>query len=66
MAGGPVDRDAHDVLRDLYPDKTPENISRHENVQALLNGLKEFSVADQNEAPKTLNEFIGLKTTDNS
>ncbi len=31
------------ILRDLYADKTPEGVSRHENIQELLNGLKEFS-----------------------
>ncbi|MBL7883009.1 MAG: UvrD-helicase domain-containing protein, partial [Bacteroidia bacterium] len=30
------------ILRDLYADKTPEGVSRHENIQELLNGLKEF------------------------
>ncbi len=31
------------ILKELYSDKTPEGISRYENVQELLNGLKEFS-----------------------
>lgn len=31
------------LLRELYADKTPEGVSRYENVQELLNGLKEFS-----------------------
>lgn len=31
------------LLRELYSDKTPEGVSRYENVQELLNGLKEFS-----------------------
>jgi len=31
------------LLRELYTDKTPEGVSRYENVQELLNGLKEFS-----------------------
>ena len=30
------------LLRDLYQDKTPEGLSRYENVQELLNGIKEF------------------------
>ncbi|MBI3510698.1 MAG: UvrD-helicase domain-containing protein [Bacteroidetes bacterium] len=37
------------LLRELYTDKTPEGVSRYENVQELLNGLKEFS--DGDEAP---------------
>jgi DNA helicase II / ATP-dependent DNA helicase PcrA len=31
------------LLRELYSDKTPEGVSRYDNVQELLNGLKEFS-----------------------
>ncbi|MGZ4035799.1 MAG: ATP-dependent helicase, partial [Bacteroidia bacterium] len=34
------------VLRDLYADKSPEGVSRHENIQELLNGLKEFSESE--------------------
>jgi DNA helicase-2/ATP-dependent DNA helicase PcrA len=30
------------LLRDLYDDKTPEGLSRYENVQELLNGIREF------------------------
>jgi len=31
------------ILRDLYSDKTPEGVSRYENIQALLSGIKEFT-----------------------
>jgi DNA helicase-2/ATP-dependent DNA helicase PcrA len=34
------------ILRDLYADKTPEGVSRHENIQELLNGLKEFTESE--------------------
>lgn len=34
------------LLRELYSDKTPEGVSRYENVQELLNGLKEFTDGD--------------------
>lgn len=34
------------LLRELYSDKTPEGVSRYENMQELLNGLKEFSDGD--------------------
>ncbi len=37
---------ASGLLRELYSDKTPEGVSRYENVQELLNGLKEFSDSD--------------------
>ncbi|MFL5762680.1 MAG: ATP-dependent helicase [Bacteroidia bacterium] len=39
------------ILKDLYADKSPEGVSRHENIQELLNGLKEFT--DDFEAPVT-------------
>lgn len=31
------------LLRDLYEDKSVEGLSRYENIQELLNGIKEFS-----------------------
>jgi DNA helicase-2/ATP-dependent DNA helicase PcrA len=31
------------LLKDLYEDKSVEGISRYENIQELLNGIKEFS-----------------------
>lgn len=31
------------ILRELNADKTPEGVSRYENIQELLNGIKEFS-----------------------
>jgi len=31
------------VMKDLYEDKTPEGISRYENIEELLNAIKEFS-----------------------
>ena len=34
------------ILRDLYVDKSPEGVSRHENIQELLNGLKEFTESE--------------------
>lgn len=30
------------ILTDIYQDKTPENLSRQENVEELLNGLSDF------------------------
>ncbi|GAB4250817.1 MAG: 3'-5' exonuclease [Vicingaceae bacterium] len=30
------------LLKDLYADRTPEGISRYENIQELINGLKTF------------------------
>ncbi len=37
------------LLRELYTDKTPEGLSRYENVQELLNGIKEFSESERPE-----------------
>ncbi|HEX3006702.1 MAG TPA: UvrD-helicase domain-containing protein [Bacteroidales bacterium] len=31
------------ILKDLQSDKTPENVSRYENVEELLNGIKDFT-----------------------
>ena len=31
------------IMKDLYEDKTPEGISRYENIEELLNAIKEFS-----------------------
>lgn len=31
------------IIKDLQAEKTPENVSRYENVQELLNGIKDFS-----------------------
>ncbi len=34
------------ILKELYEDKTVEGVVRYENIQELLNGIKEFSEAD--------------------
>ncbi len=31
------------ITKDLFEDKTPEGISRYENIEELLNAIKEFS-----------------------
>lgn len=44
------------ILQELYNDKTVEGVSRYENIQELLNGIKEFSIQDEvsdNEELKT-------------
>src|SRR5690606_16604214 len=35
------------LLNDLYNDKSVEGVSRYENIQELLNGIKEFSEEDE-------------------
>ena len=37
------------LLRELYADKSPEGLSRFENIQELLNGIKEFTESDRPE-----------------
>jgi DNA helicase-2/ATP-dependent DNA helicase PcrA len=45
------------ILKELYEDKTVEGLSRYENVQELLNGIKEFVDNEENE-DKTLSAFL--------
>ena len=45
------------LLRELYNDKTVEGVSRYENVQELLNALKEFTDDPQREE-KNLGSFL--------
>ena len=37
------------LIQELYKDKTVEGISRFENIQELLNGIKEYTVAEKPE-----------------
>lgn len=46
------------ILKDLYADKTPEGVSRHENIQELLNGLKDFSDASPAGEMRTLDQYL--------
>lgn len=45
------------ILKELYEDKSVEGLSRYENLQELLNGLKEFSEREDIEE-KTLPVFM--------
>jgi DNA helicase II / ATP-dependent DNA helicase PcrA len=45
------------LLRELYEDKTVEGLNRHENVQELLNAIKEY-VDDPEKVDKTLGAFL--------
>ncbi len=51
------------LLKELYIDKTPEGMSRYENIQALLNGIKEFT---EKESIITFNPEDGEILTDHS
>ncbi len=53
------------ILKELYSDKSTEGVSRYENIQELLNAIKEFDespAVDENgeliERMRTLDEFI--------
>ncbi len=45
------------LLKELYDDKTVEGLSRYENVQELLNGIKEFVDSEETE-DKSLGAFL--------
>ncbi len=45
------------LMRELYEDKTVEGLSRYENVQELLNAIKEF-VDDPEKEDKSLGAFL--------
>lgn len=49
------------LLRELHADKTPEGVSRYENIQELLNGIKDFTERSKEEDPDsiaTLSDFL--------
>lgn len=47
------------ILKELYNDKTPEGLSRYENIQELLNGIQEFSLSAKEEGrPEKLENFL--------
>lgn len=48
---------ASGLLRELYEDKTVEGLSRYENVQELLNAIKEYT-DDPERQDKTLGAFL--------
>ncbi len=48
---------ASGLLKELYEDKTVEGLSRYENVQELLNSIKEF-VDTADEQDKSLSAFL--------
>ncbi len=57
------------LLKDLYSDKTPEGVNRYENVQELLNGIKEFTEnnkdhSDGNFLPRYMEDIALLTDAD--
>lgn len=50
------------IVKDLYHDKTPEGVSRYENIQELLNGIKDFVVTDRTPQEEELKDAIVQNT----
>lgn len=48
------------ILQELYNDKTVEGVSKYENIQELLNGIKEFSIEDVIEDEDDINSDRSL------
>lgn len=46
------------VVKDLYNDKTPEGVNRYENIQELLNGVKDFTEQDRTPQEEELKDVI--------
>ncbi len=46
------------IVRELYQDKTPEGVSRYENIQELLNGIKDFVEQERTPQETELNEVM--------
>jgi len=48
------------VVKDLYSDKTPEGVSRYENIQEILNGIKDFVEQPRTPQENEINDVIKL------
>lgn len=46
------------IVRELYIDKTPEGVSRYENIQELLNGIKDFVEQERSPQEEEVNDVI--------
>ncbi len=46
------------IIRDLQTDRTPENVSRSENIEELLNGIKVFTDDTEREGDMTLGDYL--------
>ena len=56
------------LLKDLYEDKSVEGLNRYENIQELLNGIKEFSEREdiENKGLDVFMQDIALLTNDDN
>jgi DNA helicase-2/ATP-dependent DNA helicase PcrA len=50
--------DSTGILKELHYDKTPENISKYENIQELLNAIKEFTGMQAEGEKITLDTYL--------
>lgn len=47
------------ILKDLYSDKTPEGLSRYQNIEEMLNAIQEFTLTAREEGrPGGLGEYL--------
>lgn len=46
------------ILKDLHVENSPENLSKYENLQELLNGIKEFVESQEDPENATLDAFL--------
>ena len=46
------------IIRDLQADRTPENVSRSENIEQLLNGIKDFTDDPEREGEMNLGNYL--------
>lgn len=46
------------IITDLKSDQTPENVSRYENVEELLNGIKDFTESAEANGEMTLGDYL--------
>lgn len=56
------------ILKDLFADKSPEALAKHENIQELINGLREFietAEPDENKLNHYLESVALLTNEDN-
>lgn len=53
---GSMIADKSGILKDLYDDKSPEGVSRYENIEELLSGIKSFTdETEETQNPETEN-----------
>ena len=46
------------ILKELHNDKSPESLSKFENIRELLNGIKEFTISHNEPEEKTLDKYL--------